>query len=121
MVREGEYLFIYNSNMMEDKKARGYAITIDHVKLNERDVHKDHLTPTQIAEIADMLNVPISDLYTESQSTSHEHYTDGELVRILSQDPSKLKTPIILSTNNSFIVGSSYELIKEQLGTHDTK
>ncbi|MEQ8471673.1 MAG: hypothetical protein RIC35_10825 [Marinoscillum sp.] len=121
MVSEGEYLFIYNSNMIQDKTARGYALSIDHIKLNERDIHKDHLTPMQIAEIADMLKVSISDLYKQSQSSSHEHYTDDELVRILSYDPTKLKTPIILSPEVSFIVGSSYELIKEQLGNTNSK
>lgn len=121
MVKEGEYLFIYNSNMIQDKTARGYALSLDHIKLNERDIHKDHLTPKQVAEIASQLDVPISELYRASQSSSYEQFTDDELIRVLSYDPTKMKTPIILSPNVSFIIGSSYELIKEQLGTHDHK
>ncbi len=45
MIRKGEYLFLYNSNRIEDKAALGYALAIEKVKLNERDIHKDHLTP----------------------------------------------------------------------------
>ncbi len=120
-ISEGEYLFIYNSNMIQDKTAKGYALSIDHVKINEKDIHKDHLTPKQIVEIADSLNVAIKDLYRDRAATAYEQFTDEELIRVLSVDPSKMKTPIILSSDKSFIVGSSYELMKEQLTIHESK
>lgn len=112
-VAEGEYLFLFNSNRIEDRVARGYAKAIQ--KVNERDIHKDHLTPRQIARVAEMLDVPISDLYQEKGGSTYEQFRDDELIRVLAYDPSKMKTPIILSKGNSFFVGSSYELIKEKI------
>ena len=120
-ISEGEYLFIYNSNMIQDKTAKGYALSIDHVKINEKDIHKDHLTPKQIVEIADQLDVSIKELYKDRAATAYEQFTDDELVRVLSMDPSKMKTPIILSSDHSFIVGSSYDLMKEQLTINEPK
>ncbi|WP_421871928.1 arsenate reductase family protein [Marinoscillum sp.] len=120
-ISEGEYLFIYNSNMIQDKTAKGYALSIKHVKINEKDIHKDHLTPKQIAEIANHLDISIKELYREKSATAYEQFTDDELIRVLSIDPSKMKTPIIVSPKHSFIVGSSYELIKEELSVNETK
>ncbi|MBR07791.1 MAG: hypothetical protein CMP48_08890 [Rickettsiales bacterium] len=119
-INKGEYLFIYNSNMIQDKTAKGYILSIDHVKINERDVHKDHLTPKQVVEIAQYLNIPIKELFKKSAVSAYEQYADDDLIQILSFDPSKMKTPIILSSEHSFIVGSSYELIKEELSIHET-
>lgn len=110
-----EYLFIYNSNMIQDKTAKGYILSVNHVKINEKDIHKNHLTPKQIVDIANKLDVPIKELYKEKSVSAYEQYTDEDLIRVLSHDPSKMKTPIILSDEHSFIVGSSYELIKEEL------
>lgn len=118
-ISQGEYLFIYNSNMIQDKTAKGYILSVNHVKINEKDIHKDHLTPKQIVEIADNLNVPIKELYKESAVSAYEQFTDDELIRVLSHDPSKMKTPIIISKDHSFIVGSSYELIKEELSINE--
>ncbi|REE05718.1 hypothetical protein C7460_101236 [Marinoscillum furvescens DSM 4134] len=119
MLSEGEFLFIYNSNQLEDKRARGYAITIDKLKINEIDIHKDHLTPKQIAEIADILDVSIGDLYREGSRSAYEQFTDEELIKVLAQDASKMRTPIVLSKEASFFVGSSFELIKEKLETYE--
>jgi len=107
--------------MIQDKTAKGYALSIDHVKINEKDIHKDHLTPKQIVEIADQLDVSIKELYKDRAATAYEQFTDDELVRVLSMDPSKMKTPIILSSDHSFIVGSSYDLMKEQLTINEPK
>lgn len=115
MVADGEYLFLYNSNQIEDKKALGYVLALETVAVNERDIHKDHLTPMQIAEIAEALDVSISDLYIDKLDSTFEQFTDDDLVRVLAKDPTKMKTPIILSTKTSFFVSSSYELIKEKL------
>lgn len=115
MITEGEYLFIYNSNKLEDKTAKAYALSIKAVSINERDIHKDHLTEQQIAEVAQLLQVEISELYDAKELASYEKLSDADLIKLLSNDPSKMKTPIILSKEKSFFVESSYELIKEQL------
>lgn len=112
---EGEYLFIYNSNSITDKRTKSYTASLsDDVKINEHDIYKDPLTPTQIAEVADLLNVEISELYQEDGDHANA-YSDAELLRILSKDPGKMKTPIILSTGKSFFVGSTYDLIQKNV------
>lgn len=121
MISEGEFVFIYNSNQLDDKRARGYAITIDKLKINDIDIHKDHLTPKQIAQIAETLNVNIGELYRERSRSAYEQFSDEELIKVLAQDPSKMRTPIVLSKEASFFVGSSFELIKEKLETHEIK
>ena len=86
-INKGEYLFIYNSNMIQDKTAKGYILSIDHLKINERDVHKDHLTPKQVVEIAQYLNIPIKELFKKSAVSAYEQYADDDLIQILSFDP----------------------------------
>lgn len=113
-VNEGEYLFIYNSNSINDKRTKSYVISLDEVKVNERDIYKDPLTPTQIAEVAGMLNVAIKDLYNEDGDSAGA-FTEDEILRILTKDPQKMKTPIILSKEKCFFVDSSYDLIKENV------
>lgn len=110
----GEYLFAYKGDDHQEKKALGYANTINGITINERDVTKDPFTATQIIEIAEHLGVHLKDLHVDGVEEAN-HYEDQELARILSNDPSKIKTPFILSDNHSFFVGSSYELIKEKL------
>lgn len=111
---EGEYLFIYNSNSITDRRAKSYISAMDEVKVNQRDIYKDPLTPTQIAEVAQLLNVPIRELYSEDGDSSNA-YSEDELVFMMAKKPEKLTTPIVLCHQNSFIVGSTYELIKENV------
>ena len=120
-VQEGEFLFLYNSNKLQDKEAKGYAMSIDKLKMNEKDLHQTHLTPKQVAEIAALLNLSIKDLYQEQPSSSQQQYNDEELVELLAHDPTRMITPIIISNNKSFIVESPYDLIREKLETHEIK
>jgi len=110
MIKDEEILFLYNSNRIEDRASLGYALSLDN--LNERDVHKDHLTPKQVAETAELLDLTIADLYFKGKHEA-ERYSDDELIQLLANDPSKMKTPIVLKKDNSFILSSSYDLIKE--------
>lgn len=119
MIRKEEYLFLYNSNQIEDKVALGHALAFKEKKLNQRDIHKDHLTPKQVVDVANLLNLSAKDLLLENIRATLDQFSEDDLIRLMADDPSKMKTPIILSLDNSFIVSSSYELIKEKLETYE--
>lgn len=120
-LREDEYLLLYKGDVYEDKQAHGYAIAIERVKINEWDIQKNPLTRLQVKEVADHLGVPVADLYDPADSSNPGDYDEDELLKILSHDPSQMKTPIILSKEKSFFVASPYDLVYEKLATRQVK
>lgn len=118
---DDEFLLLYKGEIHEDKKARGYAIAIERVKINERDVLKNPLTPLQVKEVADHLGVEVAELYDPTDSNHPGDYSEGELIKIIAHDPMQMKTPIILSKNRSFFVDSPYDLVYEKLATREVK
>ncbi len=70
-------------------------------------------------DVTNALNISVKDLLLENLRATLEQFSDDDLIRVMANDPSKMKTPIILSFDHSFIVSSSYELIKEKIDTYE--
>lgn len=112
-LNSSEYILIYNSLDLQDREALGYLRSLRSVSINEQDISKDMLTTTQLVEAAKMLDVAIPELLNSDVDNGHDFSTD-EVLKILRNKPSLLKTPFILSKDRSFFVDSPLNLIKEQ-------
>lgn len=114
-----EFLFIYNSKKMQDRKAAAYMQTLD-IEINKRDVNKDMLTETQLIKAIEKLDVSLSDMLDADKKDTD--YNENDLLKLLVKDPESLKTPFVLSRKKSFFIDSPLSLIKEQfkINNHDS-
>lgn len=116
--KDNEILLIYNSEKYEDRKAKGYADTLKDHALNERDVTKNNLTETQIAEIAADMNVDISQLVDKNSDLylhqlKDKSFSEEELMKLIVKNPELLKTPIAYKGSKAFFVDSAYQFVND--------
>lgn len=60
---KNEIKFLYNGDKLEDREAFAYVLTLHKHVINELDVSKNEMTPTQLLELAKKLNKSIIDLF----------------------------------------------------------
>lgn len=122
---KNEIKLIYNSSRMEEKRAVGYAEALKDHKLQTIDITKEHITETQLAELADQLGVNVRELIDEQSALYKDNFADkdfedGEILRVLVQNLEMLKTPIALKDEKAFFVTSSYDFIKQDMANKTT-
>ncbi len=120
--QKNEIKIIYNSSHLEDKRAIGYAEALKDHKLLTIDVQNEHITETQLAELAKMLGVDIQDLADQESGLykdqfANRSFEDEEFLKALAQNLEMLNTPIALMDERAFFVTSSYDFIKQDMGT----
>lgn len=113
-MKKNEIKFLYNSTKKDDREAYGYAVSLNKHKINELDVTKTKLTPTQLAELAQKLNVSIIELFDENSSYYRDNIAgkdleEDDLLTILKEEPGSLKTPIMISSEKAVFLGSKYD------------
>lgn len=101
-LEKNEIKFLYNGNNQKDKEAYAYVLTLHKHKINELDVSKNDLTPTQLVELAAKMKMRIIDLFDKKSDYFKENIEGNEieeedLLDILIKEKSALKTPIIIS------------------------
>lgn len=111
--------FFYNSNKYNDSKALGYAETINP-KLNIQDLSKESLTRTQIAELAERMNVSINELVDRNDDLYISDYKDKDLsdkewLKAMEEKPTLIKTPIAMTSEKTFYVDDPYKFVKEDM------
>ena len=116
--KDNEILLIYNSEKQQDRKTKGYASSLNEYALNERDVMTDHITETQLAEIANDIGVPLSDMIDKNsemymEELKEKSFADEELTKLMVKNPELIKTPIAYVGSKVFFVGSSYDFVKQ--------
>lgn len=114
-----EMRFFYNSEKYNDSKALGYAETLNK-KINVHDISKTHLTQTQIAELAGKMNVNICDLVDKNHELYLDKYQntdlpDSEWLIVLEDNPTLLKTPIAMTSEETFIVEDPYLFVNRDM------
>lgn len=114
-MKKNEIKFLYNSSKKEDREAYGYATSLNKHKINELDVCKTELTPTQLSELARKLNIPIIELFDKNSSYFRDNVAgkdieESDLLTILNQDPDSLKTPIMVMENKAVVLESKYAM-----------
>jgi arsenate reductase-like glutaredoxin family protein len=123
--QKNEIKLIYNSSRMEEKRAVGYAEALKDHKLQTIDVTREHITETQLAELADQLGVEVRELVDEQSALYKDNFAgkdfeDGEILRVLAQNLEMLKTPIALKDEKAFFVTASYDFIKQDMANKTT-
>ncbi|MBU2913979.1 MULTISPECIES: arsenate reductase family protein [Reichenbachiella] len=118
--QENELLLIFNSKKQEDKELRGYAAALNNYKLNEKDLSKDSITATQIAEIAQVMRVKVSELVDTSaeqyqNKMKNGSYSDDDLVHAMENHQDLIKTPIAFFGTKVFFVQSKFSFHNEGL------
>ena len=113
-MKKNEIKFIYNSTKKNDREAYGYAVSLDKHKINELDISKTKITPTQLAELAQKLNVPIIELFDKNSSYYRDNIEgkdleEDDLLTILKGEPDSLKTPIMISAEKAVVLDSKYD------------
>jgi arsenate reductase-like glutaredoxin family protein len=116
-LRKNEIKFLYNGNKMEDKEAYGYALTLHKHKINELDISKNDMTPTQFSELASRLDKRIIDLFDKGSEYFKEKIQDKDIVEsdllsILVREKSALKTPILIAHDFAKVIEYPRDTIK---------
>lgn len=119
-----ELTLIYHSDKAEDKKARAFIETVKGYTVKTLDLNRDRLTATQLAEIADKMNVEIKmlfdttyrDRFVSRTQVDLSSATDSDLLTILIQEPVLINTPITIIGKKAFLYASANELLSGDIG-----
>jgi arsenate reductase-like glutaredoxin family protein len=118
----GELTLIYNSDKHDDKKARGYVESLQGFKIKTIDLAIEKITETQLAEVADKMNVGIEELLDPTYDDHISVHTEGlklmdrqSLLTVMTNDPKLISTPIAIIGKRAYKFGSGYAFIKEKM------
>ncbi|WP_114752545.1 arsenate reductase family protein [Pleomorphovibrio marinus] len=116
-LEKNEVKFLYNGNKMEDKEAYAYVLTLHNHVINELDVSKNDMTPTQLSELAKKLNKRIIDLFDKDSGYFKENIqgnniVESDLLTLLIKEKSALKTPIIITEEKAEVLAYPRDTIK---------
>jgi arsenate reductase-like glutaredoxin family protein len=116
---ENEITLLYHSGKHDDKKARGYLEPVQGYSIKLLDLAKENISETQIAEVADMMNVGIEELLDDTYEGHPGVKNDGlkkmernELLIVMRNDPKLISTPILIIGKKAYKFGTGYDLIK---------
>ena len=130
-----ELHFIYNSNMLQEREAFGYITSLANHSVRDTDVYKNGMTERMLADLASKLDVKLNELF----DTTHEKYQseianadfeDNDILKMISEDMSLLRTPILESNDSAEFVKGPYQTIQvdmavksisEQMSNKDEK
>ena len=117
-VSGNEILFIYNSLFFTDKRALGYVHSLGTHHVREWDVSREPLTPMQVKQLANHLNIQVFQLIDHGaplykKQINGQVSTEEELIQTISRMPELLNTPIALYEDRGVFVTDSFSLIKE--------
>lgn len=114
-----ELTLIYHSDKGDDKKARAFIETITDYIIKTLDLKREQLTETQLAEIAQKMNINIRgladntyrDQFQTNDAPSLQDMSDADLLTLLTQVPILIKTPIAIIGKRAYQYNSSNDLL----------
>jgi arsenate reductase-like glutaredoxin family protein len=124
-----ELTLIYHSDKPDDKKARAFVEAITDYVVKTLDLKRESLTETQLAEIADKMDVRIEmlvdssyrDHFQKKDAESIHDVSDTDLLTLLAKVPILIKTPITIIGKKAYQYASANELLSSatvQAGLH---
>jgi len=123
-----ELTIIYHSGKEDDRKARGYAESLNRYVVKSLDLRVEDITETQLAEIANMMNCGLPDLMDDTFSDADApelnqlRNADGhDVLKILVRNKRMIKTPIVIIGKKAYYYGSAYYLLKEDMANSAIK
>jgi len=107
---------IYNPKSVRAKKTLAYA-KAEGFPIREINISKTKLTGTQIAEIADKLNVKIKDLVNQNhpaytQQFDYYDFSDRDWIKMIQHHPEIMKQPIAMRGDITILVETPSDIIK---------
>jgi len=119
-----ELTLIYHSEKTDDKKARAYVESLPTLAIKTLDLAREKVTETQLAQIADKMQLPIEqlvDITYDDRSTAVrqtgniKQMDSGELLILIRHNSKLLATPILIIGDKAYKYATSYHLINEYL------
>ncbi len=106
----------YNPNSIRAKKTLAFA-KAEGFPIREINLLKVPLTGTQIAELADKLNLEIKDLINQEHPSYSSQYKPHELcendwIKMIRNHPEILKQPIALRGDIAILIETPTDIIK---------
>ncbi|WP_162417483.1 thioredoxin domain-containing protein [Cyclobacterium roseum] len=116
-LEKNEIKFLYNGKKLEDREAYAYVLTLHKHVINELDVSKNEMTPTQVLELAKKLNKSVIDLFDEKSdyfkaNIQGKEIDETDLLTLLIKEKSALKTPLLISANGAKVLEYPRDTIK---------
>ncbi|CAN5418492.1 hypothetical protein BH10BAC4_BH10BAC4_17730 [soil metagenome] len=120
-----ELTLIYHSDKQEDKKARAFVETIRDYKVKTLDLKREAITETQLAEIANKMELPLKklvdttyeDRLESTDKNTINEVSDTDLLTILKREPILIKTPIAIIGKRAYEYSSAYDLLSKNTST----
>ena len=108
--------FFYSSKSVRAKQALAYA-KAEGLPILEIDILKTKLTGTQIAELAERLNIEIKDLVNPNHPAyksrfEHHDFSSEDWIKMIRQNPEIMKQPIALRGKITILVETPTDIIK---------
>ncbi len=114
---KNEIKFLYNGKKLEDREAYAYVLTLHKHVINELDVSKNDITPTQFSELAEKLHIRIIDLFDKDTDYFKENIkgkdiVESDLLTLLTKEKSALRTPILIAEDMAKVIEYPRDIIK---------
>ena len=119
-VTDNELLIIYRSTENQDKEALSYGEALQHHKLKTLDAITEDISVSQLTTLANEMNVGVHELIDKNVQEYKQKYGDADLgdddvLKLLGNNPSFLKTPIVKDSQRTYFLGSAKELINKDM------
>jgi arsenate reductase len=106
----------YSSKSNRAKQTLAYA-KAEGLPIQEIDILKTPLTGTQVTELADRLNMEISDLVNQDHPSyksrfEHHDFYSNDWIKMIQHNPEIMKQPIALRGNITILVETPTDIIK---------
>ncbi|MEO9891027.1 hypothetical protein [Aurantibacter sp.] len=106
----------YSSKSIRAKQTLAYAKS-EGLPINEVDILKTELTGTQIAELADRLNIKIEDLVNQEHPSyakhfEHHDFSSDDWIKMIRHNPDIMKQPIAIRGNKTILIETPTDIIK---------
>lgn len=106
----------YSSKSVRAKQTLAYA-KAEGLPILEIDILKTPLTGTQIAELADKLNIDIKDLVNQEHPSytsrfKHHDFSSNDWIKMIKHNPEIMKQPIALRGDITFLIETPTDIIK---------
>ncbi|MBC8755892.1 hypothetical protein H2O64_14535 [Kordia sp. YSTF-M3] len=106
----------YSTKSVRAKQTLAYA-KAEGLPIQEIDILKTRLTGTQIAELADRLNLEIKELVNQEHPVytshfEHHNFSSEDWIKMIRHNPEIMKQPIALRGDKTILVETPTDIIK---------
>jgi arsenate reductase len=111
-----EITLIYNSTEHVGQQILAYA-QLEKITIRTVDLVHEKITPTQWAEFASRLDIPVVDLINttspgfEKKFGITEHSSENDWLTLLVKNPDKLKAPIVMKGDKIKMMNNPQEML----------